>query len=72
MPSLIPYGDGIPQLAHRLRPSSAKSVVIQEGLQAGRLAHGEITDRAVDAREHVLPTRNTVVARFQRLGGFVE
>src|SRR5260370_21598418 len=65
-------GSGVAHLPHGLRPRAAEDVIIRERLQSRRLAHREIADGAIRAREHVLSTRHAVIARLECLGRSVE
>src|SRR5690606_34054098 len=42
-----------------------KNKIIGEGLQPGALSHGEISDRTVGPREHILPTGDPVHTSLQ-------
>src|SRR5260370_21977675 len=64
--------NGVAQLPHGLRPRAAEDVIIRERLQSRRLAHREIADGAIRAREHVLSTRHAVIARLECLGRSVD
>jgi hypothetical protein len=64
--------DGVAKLAHRLRPRTMKQKIVREGLQAGALAHTEITDATVRQEQHVFAAGDAMNASLERLGGLIQ